>query len=60
MTDAPDVDTLLQWLETMWTIRFFDEHVVDSFRKGLFTGSTHTLRYTQLSTGGGGGAGSTN
>lgn len=25
----------------MWTIRFFEEHVVDSFRKGLFTGSTH-------------------
>lgn len=33
--------TELAWLEQMWTIRYFDEHVVDSFRKGLFTGSTH-------------------
>lgn len=28
-------------MRQMWTIRFFEEHVVDSFRKGLFTGSTH-------------------
>jgi pyruvate dehydrogenase E1 component alpha subunit len=33
--------TELAWLEQMLTIRYFDEHVVDSFRKGLFTGSTH-------------------
>ena len=36
-----DTETRLHWLEQMWTIRYFDEHVVESFRKGLFTGSTH-------------------
>ena len=41
MTPKPDLNTQLEWLGRMWTIRFFDEHVVDSFRKGLFTGSTH-------------------
>jgi pyruvate dehydrogenase E1 component alpha subunit len=25
----------------MWTIRFFEENAIASFRKGLFTGSTH-------------------
>jgi TPP-dependent pyruvate/acetoin dehydrogenase alpha subunit len=41
MKDQLDLDTQARWLESMWTIRLFDEHVVDSFRKGLFTGSTH-------------------
>ena len=41
MNEEPDLETQLQWLQQMWTIRFFEEHVVDSFRKGLFTGSTH-------------------
>ena len=35
------LQTQLEWLERMWTIRCFEDHVVDSFRKGLFTGSTH-------------------
>jgi acetoin:2,6-dichlorophenolindophenol oxidoreductase subunit alpha len=41
MKNETSAKTKLAWLEQMWTIRFFDEHVVDSFRKGLFTGSTH-------------------
>lgn len=41
MNKRPDLKTRSQWLRQMWTIRFFEEHVVDSFRKGLFTGSTH-------------------
>jgi pyruvate dehydrogenase E1 component alpha subunit len=41
MKNDIDLKTQLEWLETMWTIRYFDENVVDSFRKGLFTGSTH-------------------
>ena len=41
MDNEPDLNTQLRWLEQMWAIRYFDEHVVESFRKGLFTGSTH-------------------
>lgn len=41
MKNETTTKTELAWLEQMWTIRYFDEHVVDSFRKGLFTGSTH-------------------
>lgn len=41
MKNEIDLKTQTAWLETMWTIRRFEEHVVDSFRKGLFTGSTH-------------------
>jgi pyruvate dehydrogenase E1 component alpha subunit len=41
MKSTPNLDTQLEWLGKMWVIRYFDEHVVDSFRKGLFTGSTH-------------------
>ncbi len=41
MKNESATKTELAWLEQMWTIRFFDEHVVDSFRRGLFTGSTH-------------------
>lgn len=41
MKNNPDTDTLLHWLEQMWTIRYFEDHAIDSFRKGLFTGSTH-------------------
>ncbi len=35
------VDTLLDWYEQMWTIRYFEENAVSSYRKGLFGGSTH-------------------
>ena len=35
------LDTLLDWYEQMCTIRYFEEHAISSFRKGLFTGSTH-------------------
>jgi acetoin:2,6-dichlorophenolindophenol oxidoreductase subunit alpha len=41
MKSEIDLKTQLAWLETMWTIRYFDEHAVDSYRKGFFTGSTH-------------------
>lgn len=34
-------ETLLQWYEQMWTIRYFEENAVASFRQGLFGGSTH-------------------
>ena len=43
------------WLEQMWTIRCFEEHVIESFRKGLFTGSTH-LSIAQEATAVGAGA----
>jgi len=32
---------LLDWYERMWTIRHFENNAIASFRKGLFTGSTH-------------------
>jgi len=35
------LDTLLDWYERMWTIRYFEENAVSSYRKGLFGGSTH-------------------
>jgi pyruvate dehydrogenase E1 component alpha subunit len=41
MNPPPDLDTLLRWYETMWTIRYFEENAIASFRQGLFTGSTH-------------------
>ncbi|HVF11348.1 MAG TPA: thiamine pyrophosphate-dependent dehydrogenase E1 component subunit alpha [Abditibacteriaceae bacterium] len=34
-------ETLLDWYEQMWTIRYFEENAINSFRQGLFTGSTH-------------------
>ncbi|MBI4027909.1 MAG: thiamine pyrophosphate-dependent dehydrogenase E1 component subunit alpha [Verrucomicrobia bacterium] len=36
-----DLNTLLYWYEQMWTIRYFEDNAIGSFRKGLFTGSTH-------------------
>ena len=41
MNNPPDLNQLLQWYEQMWTIRYFEENAISSFRKGLFTGSTH-------------------
>ena len=41
MKNESELKTQRAWLEQMWTIRYFEEHVVESFRKGLFTGSTH-------------------
>ncbi len=38
---AINVDTLLNWYEQMWTIRYFEENAIGSYRKGLFGGSTH-------------------
>lgn len=38
---TPDVGTLLRWYEQMWTIRYFEENAIRSFKKGLFTGSVH-------------------
>lgn len=38
---TPDLKTLLTWYRQMWTIRYFEENAIDSYRKGLFTGSTH-------------------
>ena len=35
------LETLLDWYQRMCTIRYFEEHAINSFRKGLFTGSTH-------------------
>src|SRR6266571_7448156 len=35
------LNTLLDWYEQMWTIRYFEENAVSSYRKGLFGGSTH-------------------
>jgi len=34
-------DTMLHWYEQMWTIRYFEENALSSFRQGLFGGSTH-------------------
>ena len=41
MTTQPDLQQLLHWHEQMWTIRYFEENAINSYRKGLFTGSTH-------------------
>ena len=41
MTTEPDLQQLLHWHEQMWTIRYFEENAINSYRKGLFTGSTH-------------------
>ena len=41
MNQKPEASVLLDWLEQMWTIRYFEENAIASFRKGLFTGSTH-------------------
>jgi pyruvate dehydrogenase E1 component alpha subunit len=38
---APSPELMLRWYEQMWTIRFFEENAISSFRKGLFGGSTH-------------------
>ncbi len=35
------LQTLLAWYEQMCLIRFFEENAISSYRKGLFTGSTH-------------------
>jgi pyruvate dehydrogenase E1 component alpha subunit len=36
-----NTDKFLEWYEQMWTIRYFEENAIGSFRKGLFAGSTH-------------------
>src|ERR1043166_204092 len=36
-----DLNTQLRWYEQMWTIRYFEENAIGSYRKGLFGGSTH-------------------
>jgi len=41
MNNKPTLPMLLDWYEQMWIIRCFEDHAIDSFRKGLFTGSTH-------------------
>ena len=41
MRTEPDLKTLLHWYEQMWTIRYFEENAIASFRKGMFGGSTH-------------------
>jgi len=41
MKASPDLKTLLGWYEQMWTIRYFEDNAIGSFRQGLFTGSTH-------------------
>jgi pyruvate dehydrogenase E1 component alpha subunit len=43
MSNTPDIanELLLQWYGQMWTIRYFEENAIASFRKGLFSGSTH-------------------
>jgi pyruvate dehydrogenase E1 component alpha subunit len=35
------LNMLLGWQEQMWTIRYFEENAICSYRQGLFTGSTH-------------------
>jgi len=39
--NTPPLSVLLEWYLQMWTIRCFEENAIDSFRKGLFSGSTH-------------------
>lgn len=41
MAKQPPIDVLLQWYERMNLIRAFESHAIDSFRKGMFSGSTH-------------------
>ena len=41
MSEQPDLDLLLDWYKRMCLIRQFEEHAINSFRKGLFSGSTH-------------------
>ncbi len=41
MSAQPTLKELLRWHELMWTIRYFEDNAVASFRQGLFTGSTH-------------------
>ena len=41
MNSRPELNTLLRWYEQMWTIRYFEENAISSYRKGLFGGSTH-------------------
>ncbi len=41
MSKSITTETLLSWYERMWTIRYFEENAIASFRKGLFSGSTH-------------------
>ncbi len=41
MTTEPELKTLLGWYGQMWTIRYFEDNAIASFRQGLFTGSTH-------------------
>src|SRR3954453_9898243 len=41
MTQDISTATLLHWYEQMWTIRYFEENAITSFRQGLFGGSTH-------------------
>jgi pyruvate dehydrogenase E1 component alpha subunit len=41
MSKEVNVQTLLRWYEQMWTIRYFEENAIGSYRKGLFGGSTH-------------------
>jgi pyruvate dehydrogenase E1 component alpha subunit len=41
MSPSPTVPELLDWFEWMWKIRYFEENAINSYRKGLFTGSTH-------------------
>jgi pyruvate dehydrogenase E1 component alpha subunit len=41
MNQTVDRETLLHWYEQMWTIRYFEENAIGSYRKGLFGGSTH-------------------
>jgi pyruvate dehydrogenase E1 component alpha subunit len=41
MTTEPELKTLLAWYGQMWTIRYFEDNAIASFRQGLFTGSTH-------------------
>jgi TPP-dependent pyruvate/acetoin dehydrogenase alpha subunit len=41
MNNELTLKQLLRWHELMWTIRYFEENAIASFRKGLFTGSTH-------------------
>lgn len=41
MTTEISNQTALHWYEQMQTIRVFEENAIGSYRKGLFTGSTH-------------------
>lgn len=41
MKNTPSQNKLSGWYRTMCAIRFFEEHVIASYREGLFTGSTH-------------------